>query len=115
MVGLVFWRCGGRLLTWGEDQPSIACRGAGTALRIRFQSRPGVANALFVSVDPAARTDRTDTDLAAAIRIALDAGTPGGVEPLDWLSTTAPRRWRAGAETLIYDWAEPWGAAPLAV
>lgn len=71
--------------------------------------------ALFVSVDPAARTERTDTDLAAAIRIALDGGTPGGIEPLDWLSTTAPRRWRAGAHTLVYDWAEPWGATPLAV
>ncbi|MFJ2160824.1 hypothetical protein [Streptomyces sp. NPDC087856] len=71
--------------------------------------------ALFVSVDPAARTDRTDADLAAAVRLALDGGTPGGVEPLDWLSTTAPRRWRSGAETLVYDWAEPWGAVPLAV
>ncbi|MFJ2886395.1 hypothetical protein ACIO53_10195 [Streptomyces sp. NPDC087305] len=71
--------------------------------------------ALFVSVDPAARTDRTGADLAAAVRLTLDGGTPGGVEPLDWLSTTAPRRWRSGAETLVYDWAEPWGAAPLAV
>lgn len=71
--------------------------------------------ALFVSVDPAARTDRTDADLAAAVGLALDGGTPGGVEPLDWLSTTAPRRWRSGPETLVYDWAEPWGATPLAV
>ncbi|MEV6498748.1 hypothetical protein [Streptomyces prunicolor] len=31
----------------------------------------------------AARTDRTDADLAAAVRLALDGGTPGGVEPLD--------------------------------
>ena len=58
---------------------------------------------------------RTDADLAAAVRLALDGGTPGGVEPLDWLSTTAPRRWRSGTETLVYDWAEPWGATPLPV
>ncbi|MFG2372181.1 hypothetical protein ACGFY9_11965 [Streptomyces sp. NPDC048504] len=68
-----------------------------------------------MSVDPAARTARRDADLAVAVRLALDGGTPGGVEPLDWLSTTAPRRRRSGAETLVYGWAGPWGATPLAV
>lgn len=72
--------------------------------------------ALFVSVDPAARTDRADADLAAAVRLALDGGTPGGVEPLDWQSTTAPRHWRTGeGEELAYDWSQRWGATPLPV
>ena len=70
--------------------------------------------ALFVSVDPAARTPKVDADLRAAVRLALDGGEPGGVEPLDWLWTTAPRRWCSGGEGLDYDWAEPFGASPLA-
>jgi alpha-galactosidase len=68
--------------------------------------------ALFVSVDPAARTPRVDADLTAAVRCALDGGEPGGVEPLDWLGTTAPRHWRAGGEQLEYSWSQPWGAVP---
>ncbi|MET9041102.1 alpha-amylase family protein [Streptomyces mirabilis] len=71
--------------------------------------------ALFVSVDPAARDDHTDHDLTQAVRTALDGGTPGGVEPLDWQSTTAPRRWRSADGTLTYDWGHDWGAWPLAV
>jgi alpha-galactosidase len=59
---------------------------------------------LFVSVDPRARTDRTDADLAAALRIALDGGTPGGVEPLDWLTSPTPGRWRVGSREVSYDW-----------
>ena len=71
--------------------------------------------ALFVSVDPAARTAGTDADLSAAVQTALDGGVPGGVEPLDWQRTTAPRQWRAGGRTLVYDWSEPWGSWPLPV
>jgi alpha-galactosidase len=69
--------------------------------------------ALFVSVDPAARTPGTDADLTAAVRIALNGGQPGGVEPLDWLGTTAPRHWRSGDTDLTYTWSQPWGAWPL--
>jgi alpha-galactosidase len=63
--------------------------------------------ALFVSVDPAARTEAVDADLAAALRIALDGGEPGGVEPLDWMSTTTPSRWRIGTGERTYDWDAP--------
>jgi alpha-galactosidase len=69
--------------------------------------------ALFVSVDPASRTPEADADLRAAVRLALDGGDPGGLEPVDWLRTTAPARWRSGGETVSYDWLEPFGAAPL--
>jgi alpha-galactosidase len=60
--------------------------------------------ALFVSVDPAARNDAVDADLTAALRIALDGGEPGGVEPLDWMSTVTPGRWRIGTSERTYDW-----------
>lgn len=70
--------------------------------------------ALFVSVDPKARNGGTDADLGAALRIALDGGEPGGVEPLDWMHSPTPRRWRIGSAEREYRWLQPWGADPLA-
>jgi alpha-galactosidase len=69
--------------------------------------------ALFVSVDPATRTDAVDADLAAALRLALDGGEPGGVEPVDWLHNPTPATWRAGGHTRTYDWFETMGADPF--
>lgn len=66
--------------------------------------------ALFVSVDPATRTSAVDEDLAAGIRLALDGGTPGGIEPLDWLNSATPSRWRAADEVIQYRWLEENGA-----
>nr|WP_238351186.1 hypothetical protein [Kribbella shirazensis] len=68
--------------------------------------------ALFLSIDPAARTARTDRALRAGIRLALDGGTADGMEPTDWLVNTTPNDWRAGGETIHYDWSQPWGADP---
>ena len=68
--------------------------------------------ALFVSVDPATRSDSVDADLAAALRIALDGGVLGGVEPLDWLRTSTPTEWRCGDEVRHYDWLPATGADP---
>lgn len=66
--------------------------------------------ALFVSVDPATRSDAVDADLAAALRLALDGGTPGGIEPLDWMHSPTPSRWRAGDEVVDYSWLADEGA-----
>ena len=66
--------------------------------------------ALFVSVDPRSRTRETDADLRAAVRIALDGGEPGGVEPLDWLHTNSPRDWRTGQASRRYRWLGEVGA-----
>lgn len=68
--------------------------------------------ALFVSVDPATRSDGVDADLAAALGIALDGGAPGGVEPLDWMRTSTPTEWRCGQEVRHYDWLPATGADP---
>lgn len=68
--------------------------------------------ALFVSVDPATRSDGVDADLAAALRIALDGGVPGGVEPLDWMRTSTPTVWRCGDEVRQYGWLPASGADP---
>jgi len=69
--------------------------------------------ALFVSVDPATRTDAVDADLSAALRLALDGGQPGGVEPVDWLHNPTPATWRSGGRTRTYDWLGPTGADPF--
>ncbi len=69
--------------------------------------------ALFVSVDPATRSDSVDADLAAALKIALDGGVPGGVEPRDWMRTSTPTVWRCGDEVRTYPWLPPNGADPF--
>jgi len=61
---------------------------------------------LFVSVDPRTRTDAVDYDLSVALRLALDGGAPGGVEPIDWLHNSTPAVWRSAGKTLTYDWFE---------
>lgn len=68
--------------------------------------------ALFVSVDPATRTDTVEADLSAALRLALDGGQPGGVEPVDWLHNPTPATWRSGSKTRTYTWYETTGADP---
>ena len=71
-------------------------------------------SALFVSIDPAARTEQTDRDLGDGIRLALSGGdaAEGGIEPVDWLVNTAPAVWRTATGTARYDWSRPWGADP---
>ena len=71
--------------------------------------------ALFVSVDPRTITPEQKDAFRAAMQTALSGGTPGGCEPLDWLSTTTPREWRIGSEKVTYNWEEPAGANPLRV
>ncbi|MFI0765179.1 hypothetical protein ACH4TQ_09665 [Streptomyces sp. NPDC021218] len=99
---------------YAVDADCVPCTPA-TEWRLNRQLLDLVARsgtALFVSVAPAARTPQTDADLGAAVRLALDGGSPGGVEPLDWLGTTAPRRWRTDNAERTYTWSQPWGAWP---
>jgi alpha-galactosidase len=71
--------------------------------------------ALFVSADPRTITPEKKTAFRSAMQLALSGGTPGGCEPLDWLHSTAPRKWRFGSDEVAYDWEEPFGALPLRV
>jgi alpha-galactosidase len=70
---------------------------------------------LFVSVDPRTITPEQREEFRAAMQTALSGGTPGGCEPLDWLGTTTPRKWRLGTREVSYHWEEPAGANPLRV
>jgi alpha-galactosidase len=64
--------------------------------------------ALFLSIDPRARTAAVDADVRSAVARML-AGR-SSAEPLDWLRTTTPARWRFGDENVTYAWEQPWGA-----
>jgi alpha-galactosidase len=66
--------------------------------------------ALFLSIDPRSLDKQVTADIRTAVRLALDGGTPGGVEPLDVLGTATPRRWRLGDREVVYDWSGPLGA-----
>ncbi len=71
--------------------------------------------ALFVSADPRTTSAEERAAFRDAMHLALSGGVPGGAEPLDWLHSTAPRRWRLGGEETTYDWEEPYGALPARV
>jgi alpha-galactosidase len=59
---------------------------------------------LFVSAAP----DALGTEQKAALRdaFALAARPQPAGEPLDWMNSTCPRRWRFGRETMTYRWHE---------
>ena len=63
-------------------------------------SRSGTA--LFISCEPGLVTGAVRDTLRAALHRASQPQPTG--EPLDWLETRTPRRWRFGAETVDYDW-----------
>jgi alpha-galactosidase len=67
--------------------------------------------ALFVSPDPRS----LNPEIKAAIRRAFQATAkpqPTG-EPLDWIDTTTPTRWRLNGKETGYDWYAPEGASPF--
>ncbi|MFC0680102.1 hypothetical protein ACFFGH_19885 [Lysobacter korlensis] len=69
--------------------------------------------ALFLSLDPASLSPEVRRDVADAVAVALDGGVDGGVEPLDQLYSTTPRRWRVGDEERVVDWSDRMGAEPF--
>jgi alpha-galactosidase len=66
---------------------------------------------LFVSADP----KLVDAGWKKAIREALDIAsrTQATIEPLDWMETAAPARWRSASGVLTYDWYGADGVNPL--
>ncbi|MBS1858956.1 MAG: hypothetical protein JST11_26525 [Acidobacteria bacterium] len=67
--------------------------------------------ALFVSPDPKA----LNVESRQAIRRAFAAAAvPRDIaEPLDWMQTTTPARWRIQGQTVEYGWYGPEGATPF--
>lgn len=69
-------------------------------------------SALFVSIDPRSRSREVDHDVRRAIEWMLHQSSSVD-EPLDWVETAAPSRWRFGDEHVRYDWQEARGADPV--
>ena len=67
--------------------------------------------ALFVSTDPRTIQPEVKSAMSSAMRLALSGGAHE-VEPLDWLNTTSPWRWRFDGQAVSYDWTSPDGASP---
>jgi alpha-galactosidase len=67
---------------------------------------------LFVSADPEVLGAAQRQAIQAAFARAARA-QPGG-EPLDWMDTTLPTRWRFGRETVAYRWSGESGPSPFA-
>jgi alpha-galactosidase len=66
---------------------------------------------LFVSADPKAMGPEQKEALKRALARA-SAQQPLG-EPLDWMETTTPERWRVQGDTVEYDWYGPEGGTPF--
>ncbi len=71
--------------------------------------------ALFISVDPRFIQPGQKAAFRTAIQTALSGGAPGGVQPLDWLHTTAPEEWVLGAKKNRYHWNQPFGTNPMKI
>lgn len=65
----------------------------------------------FVSPEIEAVTPEARTALVEAFAAAASA--PPGAEPLDWLDTVCPRRWRLRGRTVEFDWSVPEGPWPF--
>jgi alpha-galactosidase len=67
--------------------------------------------ALFVSPDPAA----VNAGSRQALRRAFAAAARPRelAEPLDWMDTTTPGRWRIDGHAMEYDWYGTEGASPF--
>ena len=57
---------------------------------------------LFVSPEPEAMGSEQKRALREAFTRAAKGAPPA--EPLDWMETTCPKKWRFGNETVTYDW-----------
>ena len=104
--------------TFFSSDPDCAPHTAQTPWELDRQFLDLVARsgtALFVSADPRTVTKEQKDAFSRAMQLALSGGVPGGCEPLDWLHTTAPRRWRIGKERVTYQWEEASGTWPLRV
>lgn len=66
---------------------------------------------LFVSTDPAAVNGESKKAIRAAFAAAAQKRELA--EPLDWMDTTTPGRWRLDGRTATYDWYGAEGATPF--
>ncbi len=98
---------------YGAD-PDVAAitedhKGVQASEWLRLVSQSGAP--LFVSIDPAALGPHEWTALREAFANAAEERPIA--EPLDWMNTTNPRRWRIQGEKTKFNWSTPDGADPF--
>lgn len=72
----------------------------------------GSGSMLLVSADPRS----TDTRAKAAIRQAFaTVAEQPQTEPLDWMESRTPTRWRTHGQAVSYDWLDDDGASPFSI
>ncbi len=69
--------------------------------------------ALFVSAQPSAIGPEQEKALRAAFALAAQPQPTG--EPLDWLESTCPRKWKLNGREKTFDWFGSEGASPFSV
>lgn len=76
---------------------------------LRLVSQSGVA--LFVAVEPEIVEPKHREALRHALSLAAQTQPTG--EPLDWLDSDCPTRWKLNGKTVQFDWMGPTGAWPF--
>jgi alpha-galactosidase len=66
---------------------------------------------LFVSADPAMVGAEQKAALEEAFALASQPLPPA--EPLDWMETTSPEKWKIGGKTVTFDWSGTGGVSPF--
>jgi alpha-galactosidase len=66
---------------------------------------------LFISADPATVTTKEKTLLKSAL--AAGSRLQSEAEPLDWMETTSPHRWKFASKARDFDWFGEEGADPF--
>lgn len=74
----------------------------------------GSGAALFISADPRTTTPQQKQSYRRTLRQALST-TPGHCEPLDWIHTTAPRKWALQNQVKQFEWEPASGVDPRQV
>ena len=76
---------------------------------LRLVSESGTA--LFVAMDPSIVEPKHRTALKQAFELAAKRQTTG--EPLDWMDTDCPRKWKLNGKTVEFEWMGESGAWPF--
>jgi alpha-galactosidase len=64
-------------------------------------------------VSPELKTMGAEQRAALAHAFDIAASAPPTAEPLDWLTTSIPRKWKLRGKTVEFDWMNPSGPWPL--
>ena len=95
----------------GERLSQVAREYLDSSNAIAVWLGPGHVQEFYRGVPNCMVIDSADAALREAFRRAACPHAPA--EPLDWMETTCPARWRTDEGEIEYDWDDDFGAEPL--